>query len=209
MILPECVTEADTGTQASSLRRTPATHRTKHPEGHDTTLGSTTQRHACGGLQPHTAQSTPMGTTLYKAARHKAMLAAGSSHTPHKAPRWAQHYTKQHDTKPCLRRAPATRRTKHPDGHDTIQSSTTQNHACGGLQPHTAQSGPRGTTLHKVTHPARPQHHTKQPTRRHKQAVGCSNPTAQKLHHQHPHTTRGYAQPTMPPAKATQPRRRK
>ena len=120
------------------MRRAPATHRTKRPEGHSTTQGSTTQRHACGGLQPHAAQSTPMGTTLYKAARHKAMLAAGSSHTPHKAPRWARHYTKQHDTKPCLRRAPATHRTKRPKGHNTTQGNTSRT----------------TTTPHEATHPS-------------------------------------------------------
>ena len=189
------------------LRRAPATHRTKHPEGHNTTQGCMTHRHACGGHQPHTAQSTPRGTTLHKAAsmthrhacgghqprtaqstlrgttlhkaaRHTAMLVAGFSHTPHTAPRGAQHYTRLHDTLPCLRRAPATHRTstqghnttqgskhdtppclrrasathrtKHPEGHKTTQGCTSQRHACGGLQPHTAQSAPRGTTLHKA-----------------------------------------------------------
>ena len=161
------------------LRRAPATHRTKHPEGHNTTQGcmthchacgghqphtaqgtprgttlhkaaSMTHRHACGGHQPHTAQSTLRGTTLHKAARHNAMLAAGISHTPHKAPRGAQHYARRHDTLPCLRRAPATHRTKHPEGHNTTQGCMTHCHACGGHQPHTAQSTPRGTTLHKA-----------------------------------------------------------
>ena len=166
-------------THTPCLRRAPATHRTKHPEGPTTTQGCMTHCHACGGHQPHTAQSTPRGTTLHKAAsmthrhacgghqprtaqstlrgttlhkaaRHNAMLAAGFSHTPHKAPRGAQHYTRLHDTLPCLRRAPATHRTKHPEGRTTTQGCMTQRHACGGLKPHTAQSTPRGTTLHKA-----------------------------------------------------------
>ena len=78
------------------------------------------------------------------------MLAAGTSHTPHTAPRGAQHYTRLHDTLPCLRRAPATHRTKHPEGHNTTQGCMTHCHACGGHQPHTAQSTLRGTRLHKA-----------------------------------------------------------
>ena len=118
-ILPKCVTESHIGTQTSCLRRAPATYRTKHPEGHNTTQGSTTQRHACGGLPPHTAPSTPRGTTLHKAARHSAMLAAGTSHAPHQAPRGAQHQTRHHvphkqntQSNPTLRHKHATKVTQ-------------------------------------------------------------------------------------------------
>ena len=138
------------------LRRAPATHRTRRPEGHNTTQGGMTQRHACGGHQPHTAQSTPRGTTLHKAARHTAMLAAGTSHTPHTAPRGAQHYTRLHDTLPCLRRASATHRTKRPEGHKTTQGSTTQRHGLRRAISHTPHKAPRGAQHYTRLHDTPP-----------------------------------------------------
>ena len=125
---------------AAGTSHTP--HKAPRGANHYTRLHDT--RHACGGLKPHTAQSTPRGTTLHKAASMTHRHACG---------------------------APAMHRTKHPKGHKTTQGCTSHRHACGGLQPHTAQSTPRGTTLHRATRPAQAQHHTNQPTPQHTQAT--------------------------------------
>jgi hypothetical protein len=112
----------------------------KAPERHNTTQGSTTQRHACGGLQPHT--QAPRGHNTTQSSTTQRHACGGlQPHTTQSTPR-AQHYTKQHDTTPCLRRAPATHRTKHPEGHNT---TTNQHDTTPRLR--------RAPATHRTKHP--------------------------------------------------------
>jgi hypothetical protein len=109
------------------------------------------------------------------------MLAAGFSHTPHKAPRGAKHYTRLHDTTPCLRRASATHRTKHPEGQNTTQSNTSRT----------------STTPHKATHPLTQAGHQGHPDR----ARACTR--GMSTHHQ-TYQTKKQGAPRPPPTQPTQ-----